>query len=81
MLYDNLKKSQLPKNWSELHAPLSTQRIGTLWLRKNSALGLRIPSVILPDEWNMILNPLHASFSKIKIVEAKELKLDSRIKT
>ncbi len=45
----------------------STKDIGTEWARKGVSSILRVPSALIPDEYNLVLNPGHADFIKIKI--------------
>jgi len=44
-----------------------------------NALALRVPSFVLPQESNIIINPLHPDFSKVKVILKDEVKLDKRL--
>lgn len=68
----------LPADWMELKVPSSTQEWGTKHLQNN--LALRLPSVIIPNEFNYILNPLHPDFKKVRIKEVASFTFDKRIK-
>jgi len=59
-----LKK--LKKDWQD--DPQYTQGIGEELLRGNKSLCLKVPSAIVPQENNFLLNPLHADFKKVKII-------------
>ncbi len=52
----------LPRNWRQGRAPEQTQRQGDHWLEAGETLVLRVPSVVIPEEWNYIFNPLHPQF-------------------
>ncbi len=56
---------------------------GTKWLKEKSALMLKVPSVILPyeydHEFNLILNPLHEDYKKIFVAEVHEFSFDVRL--
>lgn len=69
---------QLPVDWMELKVPVSTQEWGTSHLQNN--FSLRLPSAIIPQEFNLILNPLHPDFEKVRIKEVASFTFDSRIK-
>lgn len=69
----------LPENWQEIPVPEETKRWGSLHLQQAKYLALKIPSVIIPSEFNFILNSLHADFKKIKIKEVHPFSLDKRI--
>ena len=57
----------------------STKHLGSLWAKKNEDLALSVPSAILPIENNIIVNPLHSSISKVKIINTSKLDLDTRL--
>lgn len=72
--------SDLPQNWQEVPAPQETKEWGSGHLQAAKILALKIPSVIIPSEFNFILNPLHPDFKKIKIKEILPFSFDTRIK-
>lgn len=59
----------LPKNWRTNEA--ATQTIGMQWLADNESLGLWVPSYVEPAEHNLLINPSHTDFSRIKLVIEK----------
>ena len=40
---------------------------------------LRVPSAVLGEEWNYVLNPVHADFARIQFNEPKRLRVDPRL--
>lgn len=56
-----------------------TQGIGEDFLNENQSLCLQVPSAIVPQENNFLLNPLHPDFKKVKIVGSELLELDKRL--
>jgi len=70
-----LKK--LKKDWQ--HDLKYTQGIGEDFLREKHSLCLKVPSAIVPQENNFLLNPLHADFKKLVIISAELLELDNRL--
>ncbi|MFD1064022.1 RES family NAD+ phosphorylase [Winogradskyella litorisediminis] len=73
-------------NFSKLKAHLrdnpphySTQLFGSKWADKKQDLALAVPSAILLSESNIIVNPLHDAFSKIKTIKVNKLELDARL--
>ena len=72
----------LPKNWRD-HPPAQiTQEIGDDWLKSNNSmnqLALRVPSTLIPEESNILLNPLHPDFKKIKTHTPEDFCFDSRL--
>jgi RES domain-containing protein len=60
----------LVQGWDEFPYCSETVDFGTSFLRKKEHLALKVPSVIIPDEFNVILNPLHPDFHKCKIISS-----------
>lgn len=56
-----------------------TQKIGEDFLSKNQSLCLQVPSAIVAQESNFLLNPLHSDFKKVKIITTELLELDKRL--
>ncbi len=72
--------TDLPTNWQEIPAPNNTKEWGSKLLQEARVLALKLPSVLIPSEFNYILNPLHTDFSKVKIKEIHSFAFDTRIK-
>ncbi len=75
-----LKEAGLPGNWKEIPAPSSTKDFGTALLQKVKTPVLKIPSIVVSEEFNYILNPLHADSKKIKILDIQDFVFDVRLK-
>jgi RES domain-containing protein len=56
-----------------------TRWIGDQFIRNKEALLLKVPSAVVPEEQNILINPLHKDFRKIKIVSAEVLDIDERL--
>lgn len=57
----------------------TTMDIGTEWLQANSSLLLRVPSVIVDRESNVLINPNHPEFKKVRALHPQPFGFDSRI--
>jgi RES domain-containing protein len=77
---EHLVDSDLPLNWNDEIAPDSTKDFGTKWAATNSSAILSVPSAIVPDERNFLINPLHPDFHKIKFSAPKPFVFDPRLK-
>ncbi len=53
--------------------------IGDKWIKSNASLLLIVPSVVVPEEKNILVNPLHPDFKKVKIAEKKKFNFDQRL--
>lgn len=78
---DNLKISEidtLPKDWSVYPHTSETVTLGNAFIRANG-LCLKVPSAIIPSEFNFLLNPAHEDFHQIRLLDARPLLLDKRL--
>lgn len=78
-LMRTLPVQQLPKDWQREPPPVSLQRLGDQWVKAGDSLILAVPSAIVPNELNLLLNPRHPDFTKIDIHTATDLTLDRRL--
>ncbi len=76
-----VKLSELPGDWLSFPAPSSTKSFGSRLLASANHALIKIPSAVVAEEWNYILNPVHPDFKKIKIVSVKDFVYDIRIKS
>jgi RES domain-containing protein len=74
-----LTASDLPRKWQEFPYPTSTQDIGRDFVRENNYCLLMLPSVVTPGDYNVLINPNHIDFSKIKITSIEKFPFDKRI--
>ena len=70
----------LPGNWKDSPAPAETKDFGSRLLRDGNYGVIKIPSAIIPMEYNYILNPLHADSKSFKIIDVSDFIYDLRIK-
>jgi RES domain-containing protein len=72
----SLDPASLPRSWKRnLNA---TRAAGDRWLAEGRSLLLRVPSALVPEAFNVLINPLHPHISKLKIVNKARVPLDSR---
>jgi RES domain-containing protein len=57
----------------------AAQRYGDLWLAQQRSLILVVPSVLVPDELNYVINPVHPRFAAVKIGPLIDYPLDVRL--
>ena len=53
----------LPENWKSIEAYIELQEIGSKWYHSNESLVLKVPSSIIPQEFNYIINTKHPMFA------------------
>lgn len=78
LLIRKLNSTQLPDKWDFYPLITETQEIGTKWLIDKQSLVLSVLSAVNPNERNILINPLHPEFKKIKIAEKRSYDLQSR---
>lgn len=78
-LVTRIEHENLPEDWRESPPPPSTQRIGDDWISGQTSVVLRVPSVLLPDEFNYLINPADPDFPRLEVGDPQELSLDPRL--
>jgi RES domain-containing protein len=78
-LVDILDPARLPADWKQSPAPTELQVIGDEWISLASSVVLRVPSAIVEEENNYLINPAHKDFAKLVIGSMKPLNLDTRL--
>jgi RES domain-containing protein len=57
----------------------STRRAGLSWATQMTSVGLLVPSVIIPTEMNVLLNPLHSAFANLTWGDPAPFEFDPRL--
>lgn len=76
---ERLTLAALSSDWNMEPPPLSTRQLGDDWARSSRSAILAVPSVIISDETNYVLNPAHPDFKKIAIDEPAPFTFDPRL--
>lgn len=74
-----ISDTDLPDDWNMYPYPVSTPKIGDGWLQSFESLALRVPSCANDHESNLLLNPLHQDYYKVKIESAKSISFEKRL--
>lgn len=69
----------LPEGWNSFPHPISTQKIGDKFVADHKYCILQIPSVVTRGDFNLLINPNHPDFIKIKILTVEKFPFDKRI--
>ena len=70
---------KLSAGWDAPDIRAFTQKTGDKFLLAKKNLMLAVPSVLMPEENNFVLNPLHADIKKVKIVYRRRISFDKRV--
>ncbi len=77
---ERLEAANLPKDWRAPESRTRLQALGEAWAKSRSSAVLAVPSAIIPEETNYLLNPLHPAFSRIEIGPPREFVTDLRLR-
>lgn len=69
----------LPGGWDAIPAGLAARTAGDAWIAAGVSALLLVPSVIVPDEYNVLINPRHADAAAIKATTLKRWIYDPRL--
>ena len=73
------KPAALPGGWRDTPPPPECQAIGDRWARTGEHLLLRVPSVLVPEESNVLVNPAHPEASALRVSAARPFSYDLRL--
>lgn len=71
--------ASLPSDWAREPATSASRDFGTDWLKMGASVALRVPSVIVHAEHNILLNPAHADFIGLARGEFEPFRFDQRL--
>lgn len=71
--------NQLPQDWNAIPHSGSTQEIGDAFINEQKYAVLKVPSAVVPGDFNYLINPANPDFQKIKIVETENFSFDQRL--
>lgn len=69
----------LPKDWRDYPSPPDLAEIGTKWALLNETLLLRVPSAVVENEFNILINPRHPNMKRITISKIEQFRFDKRL--
>lgn len=71
--------SALPDGWDAYPYQQAAQAVGDAWLLADASLALAVPSAIVPEERNILVNPAHPAFGRIRHIATRPVGLDDRL--
>jgi RES domain-containing protein len=71
--------ARYPDDWRRFPHPTSTQLFGADWIKSGRSVAARVPSAVVPGEFNYLLNPTHPDFKRVKIGAAEPFSFDPRL--
>lgn len=77
ILVGTVGKTDLPDDWT--NNLLATRTLGDKWLRSRATALLRVPSAIVPETFNLLLNPRHPDAGRLRVVSHRDYPWDKRL--
>jgi len=76
---ERIKGADLPRNWRDYPAPPALADLGSEWAMAMRCLLLRVPSVVVVDEFNMLINPKHPGMKRVTLSRVESFTFDRRL--
>jgi RES domain-containing protein len=79
IVVEQISIADLPKNWRDYPAPPELADLGSEWVIAMRSLLLRVPSVVVLDEFNLLINPKHPDMNRVIISSVERYMFDRRL--
>ena len=76
---ERLHVRDLPRDWRSESPAASTQDLGSAWQQSGRSVALAVPSVIVPSEVCVLLNPAHRDTRRVMVHFPEDFTFDSRL--
>lgn len=76
---EQIDTKKLPKNWRDIESYSELQKMGDFWYDQQKNLILKVPSSVLPENYNFIINTTHLDFKKVKLIDVVNYEPDERL--
>jgi len=71
--------ADLPENWHKTSNAPVCRTIGDQWIKSGASLLLSVPSAIIRDEFNVLINPAHPDLQNITVKDIVDFEFDERL--
>src|SRR5438132_1459314 len=72
--------SEVPANWRSYPPPEALADLGARWAHELKSPVFAVPSAVIPQEPNYLLNPLHSHFKRIRTGNPEAFRFDPRLR-
>ena len=77
--HERIRVETLPENWASNPPPMELAKLGEEWARRRETLVLRVPSAVVKEEWNILINPKHELADKVIVASIEPVAFDKRL--
>jgi RES domain-containing protein len=74
-----LRDEDLPDDWRARPVSAGARAVGDAWLSQRASVALSVPSVLVPQERNLLLDPAHPRFDEVRIGAPQRFRFDERL--
>ena len=74
-----LRDEDLPADWRARPVSTGARAVGDAWLAQRASVALTVPSVLVPQERNLLLDPAHPRFDEVHIGAPQRFRFDDRL--
>jgi RES domain-containing protein len=74
------RPSRVPSSWRTYPYHRATQVFGSAWAHSGGGVALRVPSALVPGEFNHVLNCSHPEFAEVKVSTGRSFRFDATIR-
>ena len=72
--------NKYPKGWDSLPSSIAAQAFGDAFIIKNQYLAMIVPSAVLVEGKNIVINPAHSAYESVAFKIIRPFKFDSRLR-
>jgi len=76
---EDVPRGSLPRGWRDCPPPRQVSDLGTQWAKSGKSLLLRVPSAVVEQEYNILINPLHSDMRRVKLQRVEKFEFDKRL--
>lgn len=78
-LFLEVIKTELPGNWRDFRNYQDCRKIGDEWFDRAGHLCLKVPSAVVPENCNIVINTLHKGYQEVELIDTLDFIPDERL--
>lgn len=76
---EDVPRASLARGWRDYPPPREVADLGTRWAMAKKSLLLKVPSAVVEQEYNILINPLHSDMEKVVLLRVEAFEFDKRL--
>jgi RES domain-containing protein len=76
---EDVPRGSLPRGWRDYPPPRQVADLGTQWAKSGKSLLLRVPSAVVEQEHNILINPVHSDMRHVRLQRVEKFEFDKRL--